>query len=252
MNESTLVVVHCYDGDKQQVIDFLPEYLHHDCPVLVLSPEDSPVQITHPSVTCRSAGKRAYTGQLTLDRQRAHLEILREFPQQHFLLHDSDSVCLSPHLPRYLYANPSLVYFNAAPTERFLTMQVEDADERAELFRLFPVVFQPPVFFSRDSLERMLAVSDAAMESLPPFAKLIDWYLRAMTQLAGLHALAMPDGICRPIWAPYEIARVYANVRLHDVRFLHSIKTREVMDVMSAARHEYAHDSRGRHLRDLW
>src|SRR5712672_3244855 len=101
MNPRTLVSVHCYAGDQHQVKDFLPWYIHHECPVIIMSPEDSPVTIS-PHI-CHHAGRRAYIGQESLDRQRKHLEILLDYPYDFFLLNDSDSFCVSSELPKYLY-----------------------------------------------------------------------------------------------------------------------------------------------------
>lgn len=249
MNEDTLVAVHCYAGDAEQVVRAMPEYLHHNCPVLVLSPSDAPVQID--GVLNRMAGRRAYTGQVSVDRERAHLEILLEYPQSHFLLHDSDSVCLSPDLPSYLYAEPETLFYNATPTHRFIWAQGSDPVHHATYAR-FPEVFQPPLFFSRDTLERMLAVSDDAMASLPRWALLIDWYFAAMAQEAEIRTRAFPDGISRPIWSLYEVARVYASVRTCGTTMLHSIKTREVLDVMASAFAEYNADPTARDLCRSW
>ncbi len=242
MNDSTLIVVHAYQGDAHQVQNALPQYVHHECPVLVLSPADSPVEIE--GVECRSAGLRAYTGQTSLDRQRAHLELLLNRPQEFFLLHDSDSVCLSPGLPSYLYANPDTVFYNATPTERFL-------DGRDPGFDMAEV-FQPPLFFSRASLVRMLEVSDRAMNMLAEWSRLIDWYFALMAREAGLNAKPLPDGISRPIWAPYEVARVYAMVRMRGFVFLHSVKTKEVLDVLITGHAEFDADPQGATLCEPW
>jgi hypothetical protein len=252
VNEGTLVVVHCYQGDAHQVEHALPQYLHHECPVLVLSPADSPVRIEDPRVECRAAGKRAYTGQDSLDRQKAHLEILLDYPQSFFLLHDSDSVCLSPELPAYLYENPDTVFYNPAPTARFILQSVGSDEEQRLALKRWPVAYQPPLFLSRASLEKMLEVSDAAMAFCPPWAKLIDWYLGAMVQLAGLRARPLRQALSRPIWAPYEVARTYAMVRTRGTRFLHSVKEPEVLDVLVSGHAEYNRDPDGMELCASW
>lgn len=250
MNPDTLVVVHTYQGDAHQVQAALPQYLHHDAPVLVLSPADSPVEVE--GVECRSAGERAYTGEVSVRRQREHLGILLDYPAAFYLLHDADSVCLSPELPAYLYEQPEMVFYNASPTARFLARAVRDPGERHPWAERFPVVYQPPLFFSRASLEAMLAVSDRAIAALPPFAQLIDWYFEAMCQEAGLVTRAFPDGVSRPIWHPYEIARVYAMVRLHGYVFLHSVKAKEALEVFVAGHAEWEADKDGALLCEWW
>jgi hypothetical protein len=247
LNEDTLIVVHAYSGDAHQVRKALPQYVHHEQPVLVLSPADAPVVM--PGVEYQAAGLRAYTGQTSLERQREHLNILLERPERYFLLHDSDSVCLEPVLPEYLYASPATVFYNASPTKRF----VESNGPRAKGWNeKVPWAFQPPLFFDREALERMLAVSDEAMWTLPGWAKLIDWYFPLMAQLAGLDSKPFPDGISRPIWAPYEIARVYAMVRTRGFVFLHSVKDPTVLDVMVAAHAEFNRDPAGDELCGSW
>src|SRR3990172_8792879 len=98
MSADTLVVVHCYAGDIGRVLTFLPKWLHHGCPVLMLSPEDAPVQIDHPQVTCRSAGLAGWKGEHTIYRQIEHWRIASEFSQRYLLLNDSDSMCLESRI----------------------------------------------------------------------------------------------------------------------------------------------------------
>lgn len=140
MNPSTLVVVHCYAGDQQRVEDFLPQFLHHECPVLILSPNDAPVDIRHPGVTCRSAGMKGWKGPDTIYRQIAHWEIAAEYEADHYLMHDADSICLTPELPRYLYEeDPEIFWCNVIGTYYYN--------------------YEPPYFFSRNNLLRMIDVA---------------------------------------------------------------------------------------------
>lgn len=179
-NPDTLVVVHCYAGDADQVSNALPLFLHHGCPVLVLSPTDAPVRIDHVGVECRSAGQAAYIGQPSLDRQRAHLELLLEYPQTWFLLNDADSVCLSPLLPKYLYEGGDTVFSNEA------------IDPRPR-HSLYPkLALQPPYFVTRNAIERMLAVADRI--TADPITPFIDWYMLALVCEAGLPHRSFPDG----------------------------------------------------------
>lgn len=242
MNEDTRIVVHGYAGDAHQIVNALDRYTHHEAPVTVLSPADAPVQIT--GVDCRTAGKRAYTGKTSLERQRKHLELLLGYPEHWFLLHDSDSVCLEPELPSYLYTDA--MFYNATPTIRYLDSLGEPALPDYEF------VFQPPLFVSRAGIERMLDVSTEAMAALPDFGKLIDWFFVAASRLAGLETKALPDAISRPIWAPYEIARVYAAVRTCGVTFLHSVKSREALELFVTARAEHNQDPTGEQLCRSW
>lgn len=189
MNEDTRVAVCCYDGDGHQVREGLSGWTHHGCPLLILSPDDSRVEIDVPGhIESRHAGKRAYVGQDSLDRQAAHLRILLEYPENHFLIHDADSVCLDAKIPDYLYAEPDVMWNN----------QVTDAIPGHQ--DAFPagwphVAFQPPYFLSRKTIEAMLSVNVLASETMP----FIDFYMVQLTMAAGLPWKRFLDGLSFPI-----------------------------------------------------
>lgn len=138
--EGTLVVVHCYAGDKRQVVDFLPRYLHHGYPVLVLSPEDAPVHILHPQVICRQAGQAGWKGAHTVYRQVKHWKLAAEYEPRWVLLHDADSVCLTPQLPEYLFADPETFWSNEIG-HHYLN-------------------YEPPYFMSGAVLNRLVSIAD--------------------------------------------------------------------------------------------
>ena len=179
LNPDTRVAICCYEGDHRQVVQSLGLYAHHQCPITVLSPEDSKVEITHPAldITNLSAGKRAHIMQESLDRQREHLKLLLTFPEKYFFIHDADSLCLDPKIPAYIYAEPDLVWSNVQP----------DAipEHQPEFPPDWPhVAFQPPYFLSRKTIEALLAVADKVTTSLVmPF---IDFYMVQLTMAAGL------------------------------------------------------------------
>ena len=153
MNEDTLVSVHCYAGDQHQFKDAMEIHTHHGCPVVVMSPTDSPVNISHPGVTNVQAGLVGYTGQVSLTRQLAQMKALLEFPQKFFLLNDADSGIIDPRIPPECYAE-DVVWSN----------QVFDGVENREPFPDgWPsVAFQPPYFLHRTSLEKMVAAGELA------------------------------------------------------------------------------------------
>ena len=250
-NSDTLVVVHCYAGDRDQVVNALPLYLHHGCPVLILSPEDAPVEIDHPGVECRSAGKAGYFGQESLDRQRQHLEIVLSYPQNHFLLNDSDSFCLSPKIPDYLYEAGDVFFSN------------EVAEGRPHKSPYPKVAFQPPFFTTRACLKRMLKEAEfVRAHKITPF---IDWYMVALACEAEVHTRKFPDGRSSPAWrhghipetkvttegAPRDPRAATAQARVEEggndgatrmeayvregVVFVHSVKHKEVLDRLVVA-----------------
>lgn len=182
MNEGTLVAVcgygpttppakdwaHDLKGDAYQIEAMLPFYEHHKCPVVILSPEDAPIK-SMGRHHCRHSGLRGYIGQGSLDRQRDFLKILLSYPieLEWFLMHDSDSVCLTPGIPGYLYENKNVVWSN------------EVLEPRPHLSVLPKIAMQPPYFFSREALSKMLSISDKIKAH--PITPYIDHY---MLQLA--------------------------------------------------------------------
>lgn len=248
MNEDTRVAVCCYAGDAHQVIQSLGVYLHHECPVVVLSPEDSPADVRYPGVDRRFGGKRAYIGQDSLDRQAEHLRLLLEFPENHFLIHDSDSVCLDPKIPDYLYAEPDVVWSN----------QVDDAiPEHQSTFEPgWPhVAFQPPYFLSRKTIEAMLAVKDDPRCAASPVMPFIDYYMVQLTMVAGLpwkrmmNCISCPiaiDAVTHPDPTAHE-REVYGNgfkiayrsVRHQGTNILHSVKDHRAVKKLMEAHQEW-------------
>lgn len=243
MNEDTRVAVCCYAGDSPQVVENLDVYLHHECPITILSPDDSRVAITHDTITNRYGGKRAYIGQDSLDRQAEHLRLLLEFPENHFLIHDSDSVCLDPEIPAYLYAEPDIVWSN----------QVDDPVPEHQPF--FPhgwphVAFQPPYFLSRKTIEAMLAVNGHPFTKASPCMPFIDFYMLQLTMVAGLPWKRMTTGLSCPIAVgndpnhPGQVPKeewssgfrlAMRKVRNEGVNILHSVKTHQaVLELMAA------------------
>jgi hypothetical protein len=220
---------------------FLPQYQHHGCPVVVLSPADAPVDIE--GVECRAAGKRGYFGQDSLDRQREHLRILLEYPQRYFLLNDADSFCLSPEIPAYLYANAEGTIWST---------EVKEGRPHASPYP--KIAFHPPYFLTRETIERLLAVGPIEAHPVTPF---IDWMMVALACEAGVAHRSFPDGRSFPAWRHGSIPettllghdyihvqeaqgidgaqRMAAQIQSQGVVFVHSVKHPEVRDQLVAA-----------------
>ena len=67
MNPNTRVSVHCYKGDMPQVTGAMPIYLHHECPVVIMSPDDeyrskSPMSIAASRASAPTPDKTRSTG----------------------------------------------------------------------------------------------------------------------------------------------------------------------------------------------
>ncbi len=204
LNPDTRVVVCCYEGDGHQVAEALEFYLQHGCPVTILSPEDAKVTIEHPGVECLYGGKAAYIGQDSLDRQAIHLEMLLRYPEEHFLLHDADSVLLDPKIPEYLYAEKDIVWSNQV---------FDDIPEHQNSFEPgWPhVAFQPPYFLSYKTIEAMLAVKNDPRVKASPVMPFIDFYMVQLTMVAGLEWRRFKDCISCPI--AVDLRKLHVSAR---------------------------------------
>lgn len=173
MNDFTLISVHGYAGDADRVARHMPLYLHHERPVLVLSPDDAPiVRLDIPgSIKYWWGGKRAYIGQLSLDRQHEHLKILAAQPCEWFLANDSDSFCVAPRIPAYLYEDKDMFWSN------------EVTDPRPHPSPLPKLALQPPYFFHRSVLEKFLKVAPSIV--MHPITQYIDHYMLQLVWAAG-------------------------------------------------------------------
>ncbi len=229
LNPDTAVAIFGYAGDWQQIRMLMPFYLDHKCPVVVYSPEDSPINAKDtPKIKYRFGGARAYTGQASLDRQVIQMErMLAEFPQKYFLLNDSDSVCFSPKLPAYLYEYSHRVWSN----------EVSDVMHyRPDPKYPWPrIALQPPYFLTRENIQKWIDASRVVKaEPQTPF---LDWAFMAWSVHAGLeHAsYAYAQGVSCPT-RNYEDGRVHMERSIRNgAIFCHSIKDSQVAYRMARA-----------------
>jgi hypothetical protein len=231
MNPDTLVAVSAYAGDKNQVEHNLPVYIHHECPVLILSPEDAPItEVSHPLVVCRSAGLKGWIGPQTLERQRKFLEILLEYPFGHFLFNDADSMCLSPEIPKYLYESPDTIWSN----------EVVDTNPAPSF--LPKIALQPPYFLSRKSIEGMLKCVNnlpisyygepQSPEGWPlPFpTECIDHWMLQVAHGSGFPHMNFFTGASFETKSKHGITIMSDLVRGHGKVLIHSVKTADVIN----------------------
>lgn len=194
-NDRTLIVVHCWQGDEDLVRQHMRFYARHDRPVLVLSPEDSPVTGI-PGADCKSIGKRAYYGQDSLDRQRLHMEFLLTLDYDYFAMFDADSFCLSPDLPAYL--------FQPGSSNVLWSNQAQDWRNHPSPYP--KLALHPPYFASRAVLERLLTAADKEEVKAHPITPYIDWYMLALACESDTPFQAFPDGASFPAWRRNMIA----------------------------------------------
>lgn len=231
MNNGVLVSVHGYAGDQQQVHDLLPAFEHHQRPVLIVSPEDSPITKVGPH-TCIHAGKRAYIGQDSWDRQYLQMKKLLEYPFDFYFLNDSDSFCLTPELPPYLFTPGDTVYSNQVTDFRAPGQTWTDSSGSVtwpdDYHKGYPLIaMQPPYFIPRDCLERIVKVGKRPACITTPF---IDWYMVEVCVDAGVKHLPFQTGASCETVTPNGIETMKNCIARKGATFIHSVKTKEVFD----------------------
>jgi hypothetical protein len=245
--------VHCYEGDAHQVVSALGLYTHHQCPVTVISPIDSPVTID--GVDCRFAGVReGSTGRWAADfnqegsnrivtggpianaRQIAQMKKLLECPENFFLMNDSDSMCLDAKIPDYLYAEPDIVWSNLVHDP----MPINQPGYPHGFPRL---ALQPPYFLSRRTIGAMISVAHKVVtNSIMPW---IDHYMLQLAVEAKLVWKGFPDGVSTDLRHPGHLEWAQVQVRHLGRIMLHSAKSTEDWGPLVHAHNQFVADYRG-------
>ncbi len=238
MNESTLLVGCGYAGDAHQIKVLLPVWQHHNIPIVVMSPIDSPIESMGPHI-CRTEGLRAYIGQKSLDRQWMQMRAALEFnqadgtPFQWFLLNDSDSFVFTPELPAYLYEDPEIVWSNQVndfrvPGESWQGLPPWPLDYHAG----FPLVaMQPPYFLSRQAMQRMVDIASSI--KMCPICPFIDWWMVQATITAKLKHSGFRTGASCETTTANGLAVMSQRVREYGATFIHSVKTQYALDQLT-------------------
>lgn len=239
MNESTLVAGFGYSGDANQIEVLLPYWEHHQCPIVIMSPTDAPIESMKGHI-CRSEGYRAYIGQKSLDRQWMQMRALLEFndkdgkPFQWFLLNDSDSFVFTEKLPDYLYHDKCIVWSN----------QVNDFRQPGQVWENLPpwpddyhkgfplVAMQPPYFLSRSAMERMVSVASSI--KMCPICPFIDWYMVQLAVTAGLKHEGFRSGASCETSTGHGIAVMSERILKYGATFIHSVKSKSSLDQLVA------------------
>lgn len=230
LNPSLLVACHCYAGDRQQVIELLPMMEHHKAPIVIISPTDSQVHRIGPHI-CRAAGKRAYIGQLSWDRQYEQLKTLLEYPQKWFLLNDADSFVMDAKLPDYLFDDPDMVYSNEVNDFRVPggTWPGVDKPWPLDYHQGYPLIaMQPPYFLSRQAMEKIVATCKGLVAC--PITPFIDWWWIPACHAAGLKHAPFKSGASCETVTPHGVAVMSECITKRGATFIHSVKSGKVMN----------------------
>lgn len=221
----TLVSVHGYSGDAGQIKHNLPVYEHHKMPVVIVSPEDSRIEKMGPHI-CRFGGKRQYIGAESLQRQQIQLRMLLDYPFDFFLANDSDSFCISPEIPEYLFKERGVLWSN----------EVSDTMHARNPGYAYPrLAFQPPYFFSRDVIVRLLK----AKVEPDPTTPFIDWVMMAWAIATNCPHKNFRDGFSCPTSDNHSASVMADHVLNQGKVMLHSIKTSRVLHNLLTCRKRY-------------
>lgn len=229
INTDTRIGICCYSGDVQQVVEMMPLYTQHQCPITILSPEmPKTAQALIQGMDCRFGGKQCYIGWDGVERMKQHLRILLTYPENFFLIHDADSILLDATLPRDWYADPSVLWSN----------RVDNGvpEQQRGFGRNIPhVAFHPPWFLSRQVIERLLAVGD----DVPPneYLPFIDYWMVEAAYRAGIPWKDMVGRMSVPMVTHLEWA--CECVRKEGYTVIHSCKGMQYARHLLAARQRY-------------
>lgn len=236
LNPKTLVSVHCYQGDRAQVDLLISFYEHHRCPVVIVSPDNSPV-IGIGGHWCITAGEVGYTGMHTIRRQALQLEALLNLPGnfEWFCCHDSDSICLSPKFPDYLYADRESIYSNVVKDFRVPGTFSHGVHWPLDYHAAFAhkVASQPPYWAHRRVMEKVAAQLHNVQDD--PITPFIDWGMAAAPQLAGVPMKRFHACVSINTKTPEEISAMAFAVQHRGATFLHAVKTPQAVRAIRAA-----------------
>ena len=176
---STRLFIHCYAGDAVMIIDAMDCIQMHRLPITVMSPEDHPAAIHYEGIDNVHAGKQAYIGQDSLDRQILHMKAMLNYPEEWFLCYDADSFFLDPEIPAYLYQDKNVLW----------SCQLGDgiADHQPFFEEGWPhIALQPPYFMHRSVCEKLIAVADDPRCKASPMMPFIDFFMLQLVMVANV------------------------------------------------------------------
>lgn len=202
-------------------------YEHHKMPIVIISPTDYPVNQIGKHI-CAHAGLRGYIGQISWDRQYLQLKRLLDFPQQWFLLNDSDSFCLSPKLPDYLYEDEDTVWSNEVDDFRKPGQPWGPYNPiPIDYHQGYPIIaMQPPYFLSRKALQKIVDTCEGLQAC--PITPFIDWWWIPAIYTAGLKHQCFRN--CISCESQSHVGQRWMRQRIEQgAEFIHSVKSGRVM-----------------------
>lgn len=177
---------------------------------------------------CVCAGEKSYTGQKSWDRQYLQLKSLLQFPQKWFLLNDSDSFCLTPKLPDYLYEDEDMVWSNQVDDFRKPGQNWEHYKPIPhDYHKGYPIIaMQPPYFLSRKALQAIVDTCEGLIAC--PITPYIDWWWIPAVYKSGLKHQCFHNAVsCE---SQSHIGQRWMRHRISQgAEFIHSVKSARTM-----------------------
>ncbi len=203
---------------------------HHQAPLVVYSPLDSPINSMHGHI-CKQDGLREYYGQKSLDRQWMQMRSILTIKQgdgspfKWVLMNDSDSFCITPELPSFLYDDPDCFWSNEVDDFR------KDMPEFGKDFHkpLPQLAYQPPYFCSISAIEKMVHV--ASQIKMCPVCPFIDFFMVQLVYAANLKHKRYPLCASCETVTDLGMRTMQDCVSKRGATFLHAIKTKESLDM---------------------
>jgi len=237
MNESTLVSVHGYAGDRHQIEMLEIVYRHHGCPIVICSPVDSKIEGLCSDYHYLFAGLRAYTGRLSWERQYLQMKKLLTFDADWFLLNDSDSFCFTPQLPSYLYEDENVVWGSKVndfrkPGETWTDKNgsITWPDNYHQGHEL--VALQPSYFMHRKAMTKLVDAYPLMQDD--PITPFIDWQMQYLPDLAGVPTKSFHHFVSCETETEMGLRLVASKVR-EGATFIHAVKRPEAFHVLCEA-----------------
>lgn len=233
MSNNILLSIHCYDGDSHIVNFMLKQHEKLNFPIIIMSPEDSPVKGNN-SHLCLQSGRKGYTGYHTLERQKLQMErLLEEHHFDYYLMHDADSVCLCSELPDYLFSD-----------DCFYSNIVSDHFHRRPLGWSLPrIAFQTPYFMSRKILKKFIdAARNFNSTNIPDHGTaFIDFWMMKIAVDNNIPYKNYLDGTSCPAYPFGSDGHLHHRelISLFGHKFIHAIKTESVLDDLVSLYNEY-------------
>jgi hypothetical protein len=217
VHSDTLVLVQAFAPYRDMVIRHLPYWQNHQCRVVISSPRDSFCDV--PGVECVAHGVDEHAGIKSLDRWKEIMRWLAGQDHAFFLMHESDSICLTGEIPLRYYQQSDTFFSNEAEDNKVPPDQ-----------KVFCVA---PWFFSYAVLRRFNQALEKVAYRAPYHG---DRWVGQVLEEGGIRHQSFSPGItCGTLGLHSRDLKQVCEAVRRGVTMVHGIKTEEVLRVLLRA-----------------